>query len=239
MLKICFKDFVAARWIWAANGAVVSLFILQLFGRIAIFAIFGAVLSLSGLGAVSLLEDRNNTEKLYASLPLNRETIVKARYLLSAGLIAATGFLLFVVVLPFGEMIRKTAGNQAAAGSTVTPEIIALFLILSSFLASLYLPLQHWFGFGRGTVRFGFATAGLIGFGLGLGLATDRGARILAFLIDMGDPAQTGAAFQGFLGNIHKSLGTPLFLAAAIGLCVVLYLPALGLSLKGYARREF
>jgi len=239
MLKICLKDFLAARWVWLTAGTIVVLFVIQPFGNILMVTLFGAILSFAGLLAVFLLEDRNKTEIFFASLPLNRSTIVKARYLLAAALITTAGLLVFGVVLPLGEAILAMTQVRPATVSSARPEFIALFILLSTLLAVLFLPFQHRFDFGRGTVRFGFTAAGIIAVGAGLERVTGRWVKIPATSFDMGNPTLSVMGPLRILENLHTNLGTPLFLAAAVGLCAILFLLALRLSLAGYARREF
>jgi hypothetical protein len=239
MLKICRKDFLAARWVWLATGTIVVLFVIQPFGNILMVTLFGAILSFTGLLAVFLLEDHAKTEIFYASLPLNRPTIVKARYLLSVGLITAAGIIVFGVVLPVGEAVRTMTQVRPAAASTASPEFIALFAILSSFLAALFLPFQHRFGFGRGTVRFGFTVAGFIVVGVGLERITGRWLNISATSFDTGNPPLSAIGPIRLLEILNGQLGPTLFLAAIIAFCAVLFIIALRLSLAGYARREF
>jgi len=239
MLKICRKDFLATRWLWAADAAIIVMFLIQPFGNSMMVALFGAILSFTGLLAVFLLEDPAKTEIFYASLPLNRPTIVKARYLLSVGLITAAGIIVFGVVLPVRLALQATTQARPMTAATASPEFLALFILVSSFLAVLFLPFQHRFGFGRGMVRFGFAAAGIIAVGMALGRVMDRWLKIPSPSPDTGHSPFSTIGPTRLLETLHGHLGTMLFLAAIIAFCAVLFLIALRLSLAGYARREF
>ncbi|MDH4272253.1 MAG: ABC-2 transporter permease, partial [Candidatus Aminicenantes bacterium] len=86
MLKLCYKDYLASRWLWLSVAVLFILYIIQPLGQTIIMMMLGSLAVYAVLAVTLIFEDQSRTEVLYASLPLKRRTIVRGRYLL-AGII--------------------------------------------------------------------------------------------------------------------------------------------------------
>lgn len=217
MLKLCLKDLFAARWLLLLALFITILYPLQPFWPGEILPFMGGTYGFIALFIVFFLEDRNKTEILYLSLPVQRQTIVRARYLLGAFFILAGG-----VIVPLVSLIAAPLTEGGESPLILSLEVAAAFLLILGFALSLYLGCYHRYGFGRGT--FVFLIAGVV---LGtLTLAAIKGGG-------------RSLSIPGILAGFRSALGTPLFILAAAAAVAVPFLVSLRLSTRFYARREF
>lgn len=229
MLKLVGKDLLAARWILLCGAAVLSLYSLQPFFSAGFILAAGGALALAGQATVFFLEDRNKTEILYLSLPVSRASIVGARYLLGAVLLAAGGAMVFGIIGWAGALMHVPRPAGGFPG-LLSIEAAALFFPLTAFFLSLYLPFYHRFSFGRGTLLF--TAAGVLCAALGA-------AGLKAALSDAFASGGGEAVIFGAVRVLRLSLGTPLFVLAAAAAVFIPFLVSLFLSTRFYARREF
>lgn len=230
MLKICLKDLLAARWFLLAGAAFLLFYALQPYFSAGFIMAAGGAVVLAGLAVVFFLEDKNKTEILILSLPVRRSAIVGARHLLGALFLAVSGGIVFGVIAPLGIVIPSRPAD-ADLSRLFSIEAASLFFVITAFFLALYLPLVHRFGFGRGTIRFVFA---------GIVFASLGAAGLFSVL--PADPAarrELAVAAIGLVGEIRSSLGTPLFLLAAVVLTGMFFWISFRLSLRFYEKREF
>jgi hypothetical protein len=152
MIDLVWKDIVVARWILVF---LIPLYALQL-GVMASQALVFLFLTLLFTGLLAFgpigLEDHQNTECLWCSLPITRREVVLARYL-STGL----GLLLG---LALSWLIGRVAAPQVVVGAgrdaAPSPGLLAYagLAVLLAFLAAAFLPCYFRFGAGRGLVVF-------------------------------------------------------------------------------------
>jgi ABC-type transport system involved in multi-copper enzyme maturation permease subunit len=182
------------------------------------------------------LEDKGKTEILYASLPLGRARIVRARYLLTVLLTAAAAGLCFGALALIAR-ISPIGGQRAAAGALLVPEALVLFPAALLLLFSYYLPFVFGLGFGRGS---GFA-AGILAAAAALGTALAPGAvgRWFASRAPGSGlvPDPVGSILRAAAG-MRESWGTPAFMAAAAALTALILWLSIGISTALYKRRD-
>lgn len=227
MLRLCLKDWFAARWFWLGSIPVFGLYIVQPGFLGMVLPVLGAGLVFANLAVLFAIDERSGTERLYASLPVLRKDFVRARYVL-AGLHSAAGSGLVFGSLPFLLALARGRGEVPASGYLLTFEGAAAFLLALALGILLFLPLAFRYGFGGGILRFAFVSGGLLlPAGVFAGPALARSGA--------GDPL---AGAVNALAAVRASMGTPLFSAAALVAMAALAYVSLVLSVKAYERRE-
>jgi hypothetical protein len=216
MLKLVLKDLLAARWLLLLALLVAILYPIQPFWPGEILPFMGGIYGFIALFIIFFLEDRNKTEIQYLSMPIQRRTVVRARYLLGSLLVVAGG-----IIVPLVSLIVSPSTENGEPRLIFSLEIAAAFLLIYGFALSLYLCCYHRFGFGRGTTVF--VIAGVV----------------LMTLAVAGLKAGGSLSIPGILRAFRASLGTPLFLLAAAAAVIIPFIVSLRLSLRFYACREF
>jgi len=116
--------------------------------------------ALSWTVVVALLDWRFDSDRLLASLPVARATIVKARYA-SAVAVMALGALLYVI---YGHGVMAVATKRLVENSSREPawasaDGIAAFLLVGHVLVIAFLPFYFRFGLPLGAGLFSTAAA--------------------------------------------------------------------------------
>ena len=192
-----------------------------------LFPLLGAGLVLGSLAVSFALDERFRTETLYASLPVTRRRVVRARYLLAGLLTAACGALIFGSLTLLSSLAR-TRGEDPSSSYLLSVEGAAGFLLVLAPAILLFLPLTFRYGFGRGILRFA-AVAGAV--------LLAAGAFAGPTLARSGSSNPLAGAVHS-LGGIRSSMGTPLFVGAMLAAMAALTYASLTLSIKAYKRRE-
>jgi len=211
------KDLLAARWFLLLVLFIGILYPIQPFWPTEILPFMGGVYGFIALFIIFFLEDRNKTEIQFLSMPVQRRTIVRARYLLGSLLIVLGGVAttaLSIIAFPLTE-----SGEPRLF---LSMEIVLAFFLMYAFGLSLYLGCYHRLGLGRGTILFVIAAIVLITLAM---LGLKGGAKSLSI--------------PGILRALRAFLGTPVFLVAAAAAVIVPFAVSLRLSTRYYARREF
>jgi len=237
MLKLCYKDFLAGRWLWLLALALFGLNWMFAF-RQSLGIMLLTLLLVGGCLAITFFQDQlNKTEVLYGSLPLTRAAIVRGRYLL-AGLLSLAAL---VVSFAYGAFLKAVFGlgdlriSLKALGSV---EGLAGYALILAFLTSLYFPLHYRFGAGRAVLLFFLCLLILAVAVPGLGelqlIPASLARRVAApdFLKDI------GLSLVGLLGQIREALGTAVFLASAAGLASTMIAASIRLSIQTYQKTD-
>lgn len=227
MLKLCLKDWIAGRWLWLGLVLIFLLYVVQPGMAGLFFPVFGAALVFGSLIVTFAIDDRSGVEALYGSLPLKRATVVRGRYAL-AGLLAAVGGAIVFGTLPLLGALARSRHEEPALTFLRSVEGVVGFLFVIAPAVLIFLPLCFRYGFGRGSIRF-VVVMGVLGV-----LAA---AVALPFMPKGSGRNPLRAAIHA-LGLVRASLGTPLFIAAAVLVTACLTWISLALSLKAYERRE-
>lgn len=238
MLKLCYKDYLASRWLWLFPLVVYFLYSLQSFGQSLIVMIFGAGLVLSCLLITVILEDLSKTEALYGSLPLRRSTLVKARYLLAGILAVVGGLVIFSSIMPMNSILRAQH-QKATLMLLLSIEAGAGFLVFVILAIALFLPFTYRLGLGRGSMAFSAALAGL---GLALAAIGQLASRLFRFqsaLFTAEFLKDPGKGTLEAIGRFRQAIGAPYFIISTFIVLCILVLISMRLSIRFYEKREF
>lgn len=189
---------------------------------------------LLAMGA-TLIEDRSDADVFLLSLPVNRQTVVCARYL-SALLGLVTGLLTSVA---WGRALAAVIGPGEGGLPRVTFGGLAAALLVLTVVLSLYFPLYFRFGLVKGVVV-------LLAVGLGLVLCGSVAWQLLAELAPPGESGflpellrRPAGSFLDGIGQVLQGLGARTFSSALLVVLVGgLAAASLKLSVVWYRRRD-
>jgi hypothetical protein len=227
VFKLCLKDYVAGRWFWLAGVLMFALYVVQPGVVGFFFPVLGAALVFGCLLVTFALDDRSGVEALYGSLPLKRATIVRGRYVL-AGSLAAAGAAIVFGAIPLLGALAGARHEEPAMAYLLSIDGAVGFLLVVAPAVLIFLPLCFRYGFGRGSIRF-IAVMGILGI-----LAAAAAGSLMPHGF-AGNPLREAIRV---LGTVRASIGTPLFVAAAVLATAGLTWISLALSLEAYERRE-
>ncbi|OGD27681.1 MAG: hypothetical protein A2Y56_03175 [Candidatus Aminicenantes bacterium RBG_13_63_10] len=237
MFKLCRKDFLACRWWWLLVLAVYGLNWMFAF-RQSLGVMFLTLLLAGGCLAVTFYQDHlHKTEVLYGSLPLTRGRIVRGRYLLTGFLSAGA----LVVAFAYGSLLRSVFGiddlrlSLSALGSM---EGLTGYALAVAFLAALYFPLHYRLGAGKAVLAFFLSLLVLAVAVPGLGQLGLIPAPLARFVSSPGFLKDIGLGIIGMIGRVSLALGTPLFLAAAVGLASIVLAVSIRLATRFYEKTD-
>jgi len=231
VFKLILKDLVAARWLLII---LIPFYVLQLatFTYAAPLFLLATLVftALLGFGSIGL-EDHQNTETLWCSLPVDRREVVLGRYL--SVLLGVT----FGIVLSWlTNLIVAGLAGASARNSIIFPDPWrhAALLVFMVLLAGVFLPCYFRFGASKGLAVFSALGIGaLIVFSLPTQLAFYLAghSRLLA------DPElwrETAAKFSAAerARLAHLVIGILALLASAA------FLVSAGLSIRFYEKRD-
>jgi len=238
MLRLCYKDYLAGRWLWLATSALLVLYIVQPIGSSVVIMALGAALVLANLMIPFIFEDKDKTEALYSSLPLTRAMIVRSRYLLGILLLAGSGLLIFGMSTAVGAIVQTPIYQTSLRPLRSLSAVAGLFLA-GGLVITTYLPVYHRWGLGRANIFF--AAGWLVVFAAAVGLE-----RLVSVNLKLVDPLLTtefikdpGKGVIGWLEAMRSAAGTPLFMLAAGALLGILFLISIRLSVRLYEQRDF
>jgi hypothetical protein len=227
VLKLCLKDWIAGRWLWLGFVLIFGLYVVQPGVVGLFFPVLGAALVFGSLFVTFALDDRSGVDALYGSLPLKRATVVRGRYAL-AGFLAAAGGAIVFGTLPLLGVLARARHEEPSLMFLRSAEGVVGFLFVVAPAILIFLPLCFRYGFGRGSIRFVVVT-GVLGV---------LAAAVALPSMPKGSGGNPLRAAIHALGVVRASIGTPLFVAAAVLVTACLTWISLALSLKAYERRE-
>jgi len=237
MLKLCRKDFLACRWWW--------MLALALFGLNWMFALRQSlgimlltILLVGGCLAITFYQDQlNKTEVLYASLPLTRAALVRGRYLL-AGLLSLGAAAVSFVYGTFLMAVFGLSDLQVSLKALASVDGLVGYALALAFLTSLYFPLHYRLGAGKAVLAFFLCLLALAVAVPGLGELGLMPAPLARFVSSPGFLKDIGLRIIGMTGQVSLALGTPLFLAAAVGLASIMIAVSVRLSIRLYQKAD-
>ena len=232
MIELIWKDIVVARWFLVF---LIPLYALQLAIMVSQAPLFFSVTllftGLLGFGSIGL-EDQQNTESLWCSLPVTRREFVLARYL-------STGLGLFLG-LALSWLIGRAAARPAVveAGRDAVPAAgpltYAALLILLAFLAAAFLPCYFRFGAGKGLVIFS-------AIGVGALIVIPLMLQLALFLAGYTNPLLDSELWRRGAENFGAGERARLMRGAVGGMAAlagVTVLVSAGLSVRFYEKRD-
>ncbi len=238
MLKLCYKDYLATRWLWLSVAALFVLYIIQPMGQTMIIMMLGVLAVYAALLVTLIFEDQGKTETLYASLPLKRRTIVRGRYLLGGLIILGGAAVIFGSAALILDLLEAPAYDEALS-PLLSFEGIAGFLFAAVLLLAVFLPLYYKFGLGRGNIIYLGVLFGLLLVLAGLERIASGTLRITPPLITGHFLKDPGRGTIGLIGSAKEVLGLPLFIASSLVLLSLATALSLRFSTRFYESKEF
>lgn len=153
MLKLCYKDYLASRWLWLSAVILYFLYIVEPMGQSVMVMVFGAMYIFGSLAITLIWEEQNRTEALYASLPLTRRQIVSGRYLLVGFIVLAGAAVIFGTVV-LGLALLRAPAYQSALGPLLSAEAGVGYFFTAVVLLTGFLPLYYRLGLAKGGLVF-------------------------------------------------------------------------------------
>lgn len=164
-------------------------------------------------------EDKFKAMALGCSLPVTRETIVRARYLLAVGGAAAG------VAFSFGLALAVPT-SQLAARDLLQPGTVLMAFSVTTFVLSILLPFTLRFGaFGLILVLAGFQVLGIVGLTLAKFTRSSADRRLIDGLV-------------GGVRNLYSQLGAPGFYLLLVLLLVLVLSASYAVSVWIFRKRE-
>ena len=231
------KDLRITRILWVPMAFSFGVFLLMFMENLWIYLATGACLTFVMAATALGIDDRYQTEPLFAALPGTRRSLVRGRYL-AWGVVTAAGLGLF---LAYTALLHAGFGERAPRlASLVSIKGAAVFLIGTVLAGLIYLPFHFRFGFWRGMGLF--TVAGVV---LSV-VALNAVARLVpAEAISAGPTSSLPGSFASlargllsFAWLIDRHMVKPkVIAAAAIVLAISVYLSFL-LSVSFYRKRD-
>jgi hypothetical protein len=238
MLKLCYKDYLASRWLWLSVAVLFILYIIQPMGQTTIIMMLGVLAVYAALSVSMIFEDQGRTETLYASLPLERRTIVRGRYLL-AGLIIIGGAAVVFGSAALTLVLLKTPAYEKALSPLLSVDGMMGFLFVSAFLLALFMPLYYRFGLGKGNVIYVGGLVALFLILAGLERLASQTFGIIPPVFTPGFRLDPGRGIVVLIGSARTALGPAPFILLFLTLLILLTETSLRLSVRFYDRKEF
>jgi hypothetical protein len=193
--------------------------------------------ALAWTAAIALVEWQSDTDRLIASLPTARATVVEARYA-SALAAVAIGLLLYIV---YGHAVMAVATDRLMVRwSGMTPawtsaDGVAAFLLVGYLLVVVFLPFYFRFGFSLGAMLFSVSAAAAIAVATALTRLGVRGKFAAG-------PAHAGLApsetVREWLSSLSVSWGPAAASLAILAAATLFGVLSVRLSIRFYQRRD-
>jgi ABC-2 type transport system permease protein len=225
MLRLCRKDFIANRWFWLLALIVYLLYGVFSTKQDAVFMVMAVAFLLSLVALPLITEDHYRTKIFFCSLPVDRSTVVGARYLLSGFIILIGGLLVFGYRFLLYSLV-KINDLKISPFPLLTLEELSGFVTLAAFLICLYYPLYFRYGLAKGAFLLTLIFLAL--------LITATGIRFLAPWL-----GARGLFTLRSLARVKDLLGPALFLLGTVALNLAVVFFSIRLSIRFYDRRDF
>ena len=231
------RDLRITRVLWGPMAFSYFVFLLMFMHNVWVYLATGACLAFVAAATVLAIDDRYQTDPLFAALPGTRRSLVRGRYFAwGAVTLACLGlFLAFTALIQagFGDHAPRLTSLMSLKGA-------AAFLAGTLLAGLLFLPLHFRLGFWR--AMWVFSVAGLVLSAAGLniiaGLA-QAGAEAGTRSAEMpGAFASTARGLRALAGLIDRDLGRPDVAAAAAAVIALLAYLSYRLSVRFYGKRD-
>jgi len=189
VLRLVWKDVVAARWLLLAGLPIYAFNLAAMIGVRPVYVMISFLVSMMlAFGSLGI-EEMQGTGTLWASLPVRRAEIVFARYL-TVMLGALTGLGISLGVDRAMTAVSAVAGRGAGAslGASAGAHVVLLLLIL--LVAAVLLPLCFRLGAGNGVLAFGVVSVVAI-------LVLSLGGQLALWLAGLSNPLLDPALYRG------------------------------------------
>ena len=181
------------------------------------------------------LDWSEGADRLLHCLPVSRRDVVRARYLSSVVLSAASFAISMLVASLFAWAVAARGGSWP---EWMCLETALAFLIVASASTALYLPCVFRFGFGVGSGEFGAIVL------VGIVVLESIGRKLASPAIGLPDPAAASVTLAGgpaarLAGAAIGSLGQAGAALTVIGAAGGLLLASMWLSMRVHEKQEF
>jgi hypothetical protein len=231
------RDLRVTRVLWAPMAFSYFAFLLMFMHNIWVYLATGACLAFVAAATVPAIDDRYQTDPLFAALPGTRLSLVAGRYL-AWGVFTIVCLAFFLastaaIHAGFGDRIPRL-------GSLLSLKGTAAFLAGTSLAGLIFLPLHFRLGYWR--AMWVFTVAGLVISAAGLnilgGLAPG-GAEAAAGPAQMPSAfASTARGLRALAGLIDRDLGRPDVGALLAVIIALLLWLSYQLSVRFYEKRD-
>lgn len=168
-------------------------------------------------------DEKNNTLRLIAALPIKKEMVVYARYISVALVTIGTG-IIFMLLNYFVLSNFMANGDNSVKSSNL---VIALVLLVFMVLVSFYLPMAFKMGYIKAAGVNRFVILGLFG-------AFAGAAAVIGSLGEEGKTPQFLARIVGVLKNTSSTAITIIFVLGVL----LIYIVSMKLSVKFFKARN-
>lgn len=231
------KDLRATRLFWAPMAFSYIAFLLMFIYNVWVYLATGTCLAIVAAATVLAIDDRYQTDPLFAALPGTRSSLVAGRYL-------AWGT---VTIACLAFFLASTAAIHAGLGDHF-PRLISLlslkgataFLAATVVAGALFLPLHFRLGFWRGMWVFSAAGLAVVIAGLNVlsGLAPSGPEAAAPPAALPGGFASTVRGLRALAGLIDRDLGRPEVAAGLAAFIALLAYLSYRVSARFYAKRD-
>jgi hypothetical protein len=189
--------------------------------------------------AVALIEWQLGTDRLVASLPVTRATIVKARYASALGAVAL-GAVLFVA---YGHGLMAVAADRLAgrwpgAPMWASADGVAAFLVVGCVVTIGFLPFYFRAGFPVGAALFSVSAGVVLFAAIGLNLLGGSTGRLADAAGGAATTLRSSDVIRGWLVSLAASMGAVPAALAVLGVGALLGVGSVRLSIRFYEGRD-
>ncbi len=231
------KDLRITRILWAPMAFSYGVFLLMFMENVWIYLAMGACLAFVAAATALGIDDRYQTEPLFAALPGSRHSLVMGRYL-AWGAVTAAGLALFLV---YTVLIHASFGSRAPRLASLVSFKGGTAFLAGALLAGLvFLPFHFRFGFWRG--MWWFTAAGFVLSVIALNAAAllvpaEAYGKGLADAMP-GPLVSTARGLYSLAWLIARYLGRPVVIAAAAIVLTLLVYLSYRMSVSFYRNRD-
>jgi hypothetical protein len=231
------KDLRITRILWTPTAFSAAVFLLMAMNNPWIYLATGACLTFVAASVPLGIDDRYQTEPLFAALPGTRRSLVRGRYA-SWGLITAAGLAFLLAATALIQAGFRPRGLFLPSLLSVNS---ATAILAGTILAGLlFLPFHFRFGFWRGMwsfvgTAFVFSVLALNAIVLFAPAATPGAGRGAALPLPF---RSTGRGLRFLAGLIDRYLDRPLIIAGTSIVLAILGLISYRMSVRFYEKRD-
>jgi hypothetical protein len=231
------KDLRITRILWAPMAFSYGVFLLMFMESVWIYLATGACLAFVASATALGIDDRYQTDPLFAALPGTRRSLVRGRYL-AWGVVTAACLGLF---LAYTALIHAGFDSRTSRlVSLVSLQGVTVFLTGALLTGFVFLPFHFRFGFWRGMGLF--TATGFVLSVIALNAApliVPAGASAELSVSSLPGPfASTARGLRSLAWLIDRHMGRPPVIATAAAFLTLAVYLSYRISVRFYSRRD-